>query len=202
MVGYLDSPRRFFMKNSSALLILLSLLTSCGYTLQGGGKLPGKVETVSVAIFKNKSSQSGAEAIFTNALIEELMKNSSVKVLNHKKDDGQMSQHERESSMSQHERERSVADAAIRGTIISISFNALARTSDDAVYKRKVTAIIDLEMKSRSGEVLFAVNNFIESEYYTVSNSNSINEAVISSTVQKIADQLSRRLVSQMSDDF
>lgn len=193
MVDYLDSLWRFFMKNSSALLILLSLLSSCGYTLQGGGKLPGKVETVSVAIFKNKSSQSGAEVIFTNALIEELMKSSSVKVLNHKIDDGQTSQHERESS---------VADAEIRGTITSISFNALARTSDDAVYKRTVTAVIDLEMKSRSGEVLFAVNNFIESEYYTVSNSNSINEAVISSTVQKIADQLSRRLVSQMSDDF
>jgi len=181
------------MKNSSALLILFSLLTSCGYTLQGGGKLPGKVDTVSVSIFKNKSSQTGAEAIFTNAMIEELMRSSSVKVLN------QESHYEDEDKS---DKQSHGADAIISGTIVSISFNALARTSDDEVYKRGVTAVINLVMKSRSGEVLFAVNNFTESEHYTVSSSNSINEAIVSSIVEKIARQLCRRLVSQMSDDF
>lgn len=175
------------MKNKLAVLILFCLLTSCGYTLQGGGKLPGNVKTVSVELFKNKSSQSSAEVIFANALIEELMRSSNVKVL--------------ENSVDQnYQVDR--ADAIISGTINSISFDALARTSVDSVYKRGVRAVVNIEMKSRSGEVLFSVNNFKESESYTVSKDNSVDEAVVNSAVDKIARSVARRFVSQMTDDF
>lgn len=181
------------MKNSFVILFLCYLLTSCGYTLQGGGKLPGKVTTVSVGMFKNNSSQTGAEAIFTNALITELMSNSTVKIINQSGGDDQNGQSDKYGNG---------ADAIISGTIVSISFSALARTSDDAVYKRGVTALVNLAMKSRTGELLFAVNGFSESEFYAVASDNSINEAVASSTVEKIARKLSRKLVSQMTDDF
>lgn len=175
------------MKNKLAVLMIFYLFTSCGYTLQGGGKLPGNVKTVSVELFKNKSSQSSAEVIFANALIEELMRSSNVKVL--------------ENSVDQnYQVDR--ADAIISGTINSISFDALARTSVDSVYKRGVRAVVNIEMKSRSGEVLFSVNNFKESESYTVSKDNTVDEAVVNSAVDKIARSVARRFVSQMTDDF
>ncbi|MBF0234366.1 MAG: hypothetical protein HQK62_00590 [Desulfamplus sp.] len=175
------------MKNGFAVVILFSLLFSCGYTLQGGGKLPGNIETVSVAVFKNKSAQVGAETLFANALIQELMRNSTVRVIDHKSEESQ---------------NNNDADALIYGTIVSVSFNALARTSEDSVYKRGVSAVIDLEMKSSAGEILFAVNGFTESESYAVANDNATDEAILNSTIEKIASRLSRRLVGQMTDSF
>ncbi|MBF0468207.1 MAG: hypothetical protein HQK61_04890 [Desulfamplus sp.] len=187
------------MKNTVAVLILFSLFSSCGYALQGGGKLTGSVETVSVLVFKNKSAQTGAETLFANALVQELMRNSTVKVVNYK--DEEIENHKK-SANSKKIPDNDIADALIYGTIVSISFNALARTPEDSVYKRGVNAVINLEMKSRSGEILFAVDGFTESESYAVSNYNLTDEAVLNSTLKKLAVRLSKRLVSQMTDDF
>jgi hypothetical protein len=187
------------MKINHTILILLALiLSSCGYKLQGGGILPGEIKTVSVLVFKNKSSQTGAEIIFTNALIEELMRNSTVKVINKDNPDIQPLNKTAETTLIGNV----IADAVIYGTISSISFDALARTSDDVVYKRGVNAVVNLEMKSRTGEIIFAVNKLTENESYTVSGYNSIDETVIKSTLESVARHFARRVVSQMTDNF
>ncbi|MBF0228102.1 MAG: hypothetical protein HQK63_00680 [Desulfamplus sp.] len=170
------------MKINSILILsaLTIMLSSCGYTLQGRANLPSNIKSVSVSIFKNRSSIVSAEMLFTNAFIKELMRSSNVKVITDNK----------------------MADAVIYGTITSISFDALARTSDDIVYKRGINAVLNIEMKSRTGDIIFSVNKFTESESYDVTHQNSIDETAIKSTLEIVAYRLARRTVSQMIDNF
>ncbi|MBF0243361.1 MAG: hypothetical protein HQK64_12920 [Desulfamplus sp.] len=163
-------------------------ISSCGYTLQDGYKLPDDIKTISVMVFKNSSSQTGAEIIFTNALIEELMGSTTVKVINHEQITNTIN------SIN--------ADAVIQGTIISISFDALARTSYDLVYKRGINAVINLEMKSKKGDVLFAVKDLTDRESYTVYRENFMDQALIDSALKKVAKRIAKRVVSQMGDSF
>lgn len=173
------------VKLNILIFTLSSMLLSCGYTLQGAGNLPGNPKRISVLLFKNRSSHISAETTLANALIEELMRSSGVEIAG----------------------EPDNADAVIQGEIISISFGALSRKSTDSVnqrtvYERTVTAVVNLTMKSRSGEVLFSVNRFSEHDSYRVLEDNEEDESAKREVVQKLFHRLSQRVVSQMTDDF
>ena len=201
--------RIFIVIVFSVSVFLVFFASSCGYKVEGGCRLPGQIKTISVSLFKNKSSQTGAEIIFTNSLIQELMRSSSVKIIDldssddqSKKDshNGKTSAYKDKNQLNQSKTD--AADALIQGTIVSITFDALARTSDDVVYRRGVNAVVNIEMKSKIGDVLFLVTNFTETDSYSVTHDNSIDETIIKSTVEKVASRLARRVVSQMTDDF
>ncbi len=193
------------MRTKPILAVLIALfctiiLFSCGYTLQGGAKLSGDIKSISVPVFKNKSSQVGAEIIFTNILIEEFMKSSAVKIINPEEQPNL----EAENSILQKNglHNNSNADAVIIGTIVSISFDALARTSKDIVYNRGLNAVVTVEMKSKNGDILFSLRNFTESESYFVTHENLVDEKAVQSTLKIVADRFARRVVSQMCDNF
>lgn len=195
------------MKTNPIFAVLIALfftimLFSCGYTLQGGGLLSGSVKSVSVMVFKNKSSQVGAEIIFTNALIEELMRNSSVTVVNADSDEPEELKTDDRESKNKQPFNNSTPDAVIYGTIVSVSFDALSRTSEDVVYKRGLNAVVNVEMKGKKGDILFSLNNFTQSDSYAVTHDNLIDESAVKSTLKIVAERFARRVVSQMTDDF
>jgi len=163
-----------------SILLLSFMFLSCGYTLQGGGQLPGKSKSVFVSIFKNRSSHTGAETEISNVLIEELMRSSSAKISD----------------------EPDSADAVIQGEISAISFSALSRTADDSVYERTVTVVVNMNMQSRSGRVLFSVKGLAESDEYGVSKINEADESAKSEAVIKVFHRLCQRIVSRMTYDF
>ncbi len=137
------------MKNN--LLTYMALFSifcvfSCGYKLQGGSSLPGNITKINVRMFDNKSSQIGAESIFTNSLVNEFIKSTNAKVVDEK-----------------------IASAFVNGAIRSVTLGGLTQTSDDSVKERRVTASIDLEIKKLSGDVVFAVVGFTQSHVYSVS---------------------------------
>lgn len=153
-------------------------------------------------VFKNKSSQVGAEIIFTNALIEELMRNSSVTVVNADSDEPEELKTDDRESKNKRPFNNSTPDAVIYGTIVSVSFDALSRTSEDVVYKRGLNAVVNVEMKGKKGDILFSLNNFTQSDSYAVTHDNLIDESAVKSTLKIVAERFARRVVSQMTDDF
>ncbi len=161
------------------IFLLFFTLLSCGYTLNGGGELPGKPKNISVLLFKNRSSHTGAETALANALIAELMCSSRVGITD----------------------DPDNADAVIQGEITSISFGTLSRTSYDSVYERAVTVTVDLNMKSRSGEVHFS-SHFSERDTYSVSKDNETDESAKREVIEKLFYRLSQRIVAQMTDNF
>ena len=160
-------------------MFTLVSFSGCGYALQGG-RLPGGVKRISVMLFSNRTGQSGAEAWMTSALIDELMRGSQAVIWS----------------------DPEGADALIRGDIHSIHFGALSRTADDAVYERSVAIQVNLRMVSKSGETLFSVSGFSESDTYTVPEGNEADEQAKKEAVNKIFHRLAQRLVSRMTDDF
>ncbi|MBI9090347.1 MAG: hypothetical protein JEZ12_14110 [Desulfobacterium sp.] len=155
------------------------VVAGCGYRLSGGGPLPGSVTRVAVAMFENRSFETGAEAVFTSALMTELVRSSDARVV-----------------------DRGEADAVILSTIRSITIGELTRTADDAVVERRVSAVLDLDMVGKDGETIWSVRNFSESEVYTVSSENASDEAAKREAVQEIADRVAERIISKMRDNF
>ncbi|MCK5313231.1 MAG: hypothetical protein KAJ62_14035 [Desulfobacteraceae bacterium] len=160
-------------------ILIISCVASCGYKFSGGGLLPGKTKLVAIKMFENKSSETGAEIIFTNALSVELMGESDSQVVAFKD-----------------------ADAYFVGIVKSVSISTLTRTSDDAVIERKVSAVIDLKMMDKDGKILWFVKNFKGREEFRVTTENITDMASRTIALRKIAGRIAQKVVSRMLDDF
>ncbi len=58
-----------------AAVLLLCFAAGCGYRfVRPGGELPNGIRAVHAPVFKNETSESGAEAVFTQAFREQLMR--------------------------------------------------------------------------------------------------------------------------------
>ncbi|MCG8550839.1 MAG: LPS assembly lipoprotein LptE [Desulfobacterales bacterium] len=157
----------------------LMLGSACGYRLAGGGLINNDVARVSVAIFDNKTSESRAGISFTNELIREITAKTDTVVVG--------------------------ADNATRkitGTVQSITFSTLSRSSSEDVTEREVKAMVDVVLTGAGGRILWSVKSFSATESYKVSNSGVNDEANKREAVDLIAERVAERLVSQMTNDF
>ncbi len=158
---------------------LFSVVNSCGYRFSKSGDIPNGITKLSVNVFENKSSESGAENFFTTALINELVHTTNAEIVDKK-----------------------IADAFIKARIESITFGTLTRKTDESVSELRVSAVVDLKMFDKSGKVIWSVHNFSDYEDYAVSNSNISDEAARRGAVEKIAARIAEKIVSRMRDNF
>lgn len=174
-------PRRgsFIRLFLIALFALLLLGGGCGYHLQGELSLPGGAQAVHVALFENHSSETAAEDVFTNALIDAVLKKTRARV----------------TAFEQ-------ATGFISGSIQSITIGSLTRSSDDDVLQGRVSAVLDVVMTDAEGRELWAVKGYSGSEVYTASSSNLSDEAAKQEAVEQIAQRLGEKLISALSDDW
>lgn len=72
----------------SRLFLVLAFLSSCAYRSGFADRqLPGGYQVVSVPIFKNMTSETGIETIFTNAMVREIERSNIAKVMPAEKTD-------------------------------------------------------------------------------------------------------------------
>ncbi len=158
---------------------ILAFTTSCGYRFSMGGDLPLNITKVSVGVFKNNSSQTGAEDSFTTALINELVQTTNADIVDQKN-----------------------ADAFIKGYIDSITFGTLTRASNDSVNSIRVSAVVDLKIIDRTGKVIWSVHNFSDYEDYSFANTNVLDQAAREKAIDKIAERIAEKIVGRMRDNF
>lgn len=151
----------------------------CGYRLEGGGFINNDVTRVSVAIFENKSTESRAGISFTNELIREITAKTDTVIV----DAGNTTR-------------------KISGTIQSITFSTLSRSSSEDVMERTVTAKVDVVLTGAQGKILWSVKNFSATESCKVSSIPVDDEANKMEAIDLIAQRMAERLVSQMTNDF
>ncbi len=167
----------------SILIIMLTglfiVLSSCGYQLEGGGYLDNNITKVAVSVFENKSSETGAGLTFTNAMVQEILQKTDTVVV-----------------------DVSLADHIIEGRVDAITFSTLSRSTTDSVLERKVSAIVDLKIKNKDGDVIWSAKNFSSDEDYTVSSDVTADDANKRAAVDKIAIRSAERLVSKMLNNF
>ena len=161
------------------LVLILALISACGYHLQGGGYLNDDITRVYVKVFENKSSETGAGVLFTNALVEEIIRVTDTKVV-----------------------KESLADFVIEAQVNSITFSILSRSTTDAVTERRATASVDLKIKDKNNDTVWSVKDFKSNEDYTVSDDNVLDESNKREAIDKVAVRSAEQLVSRMLSNF
>lgn len=167
------------MKNIWIGLFLTVLFVSCGYQFERGGHLITGVTHVAVLVLDNESSETGAGVLFANELIREIILKTDTKVV-----------------------EKSKASAVIEGTVKSVLFSALSRSSTETVIQRRVKAFIDLKMISTEGKLIWSVKNFISQEDYTVTESKVTDDALKRVALDRIARKTAEKIVTSLQNDF
>ena len=166
------------MKNF-LLICLFSIIAACGYKFEGGGYINKDVVRVAVKALENKSSETGADVIFTNALVREILQKTDTKVV-----------------------DEATANAVIEGTIKSVTFAALSRTTAESVIERGVSATMDIQMVNKDGEVIWSAMDLSSTESYKTSQDKAADEGNKGTALEKIAARTAERIVSRMLSNF
>ncbi len=163
----------------SFLFSVALVFVSCGYHFEGGGLINDDIQSVSVSVLKNRSSESGIEVVFTNALIKQILQVTDTKVI--------------KADQSTH---------VLEGTINAITFQTLSRSTTQSVVERRITAILDLRIIDHNENTLWSVKDFSITEDYTVSAYNVTDENNKRIAVNEIAANAAEKLVGKMLNTF
>ena len=161
------------------LIGFFSFITACGYQLEGGGYINKDVTRVAVKVLVNNTSETGADVIFTNALIREILQKTDTKVV-----------------------DEATATTVIEGTIKAITFAALSRATAESVIERNVYATMDLQMVNKEGEVIWSALDLSSSEAYKTSQDMAADEGNKGTALEKLATRSAERIVSRMLSNF
>jgi len=164
---------------TAAGVLLLLLMTACGYRLEGGGLVHPGVSQVGVTVFANRTAYTQAGIDFTNELIREIQDRTDTQVAAPEQ-----------------------AAYLIQGTVRSITFATLSRSSVEKVTERRVTAVVDVQLLSPDKKTLWSAGNFSGFESYAVRTDNVEDAASIRQALEIVAKRVAERIVSQMSADF
>ena len=169
------------MKNLKWILCacLIVSIASCGYQFEGSGFINKDVKSVAVRILNNKSSETGAGIVFTNALIQEILQKTETRVV-----------------------DESMASAFLEGSITAITFATLSRSTTESVLERRIWATTNLKLINRDGELIWSVSNFPSHEDYKVSPDKITDEHNKKAAVDKIAVRSAEKLISKLMNNF
>jgi uncharacterized lipoprotein YehR (DUF1307 family) len=165
-----------FQKLSVFILVAAMALSGCGYTRKT--VLPRNVKTIYVETVKNKldpekiyAYQPGIEMDITNAVIQRLQQDGTLKVVEQKK-----------------------ADAILKTNLMSLDQEGLRFTSLEGVSQYRLFIVVALKLvDAKTGDLLWEEPNFSgETEYY-VTTVTSIGE-------QKAAVDAVRRIAYNIAD--
>ena len=120
------------------------LFFGCAYRFAGGGDLPASVKRVSISVLENKTAESGIENIITNDIIYEFTRRGKIVA---KKDD---------------------ADAYLTGVIESANDAAISHSSSQTSLERRVTVVLGLKLKDRSGNIIWTGKDIAADQAFAV----------------------------------
>ena len=161
------------------MICLFFFIAACGYQFEGGGYINKDVTRVAVRVLENKTSETGADVIFTNALIREILQKTDTKVV-----------------------DEATATAVIEGTVKSVTFAALSRATVESVIERGISATMDIQMVNKDGKVIWSAMDLSSTESYATSQDKAADEGNKGTALEKIATRSAERIVSRMLSNF
>ncbi len=163
------------------LLTVLLLAGSCGYRLaRPGNSLLAGISTIAVPYFQNKSYEPGAEALFTEAFVDEFVRSGRLALA-----------------------DASEADVVLQGTIQRLSDYISAYSTDDKSLEYRVAAVLDLVLLERtSGEVLWKRIRLVHAEDYLIGESIATGEAGKREAIRQLAVDLAERVHESIMQGF
>ena len=138
-----------FLKRNNIWIIFLLLMffSACGYRFTGGGSFPAGIRSVCVSILENRTSETGAENIFTNDLIYEITRGNKAVLTSKDK-----------------------AGALLSGVIKSMSIETISRkgTHSSLSLERRVTVTVDLKLTDPDDNIIWSAKDVSAKEAYDV----------------------------------
>lgn len=154
------------------------LFSACGYRFVGGGDLPSSVKRVSIAVFENKTAESGIEKTITNDIIYEFIRNGKVAA---KIDD---------------------ADAYLTGIIESANDEAISRKSAQTSLERRITVVLSLKLKDKSGKIIWTRKGIAADQAFTVTADKYETERNKSTAIELLSKRLAENVYNRLTDNF
>lgn len=139
-------PLRYSRPRPALLLwmAVLFLAAGCGYRFSAGSRIGDNITAVHVSMIGNRTAETGVENIFTNDLILEFMKNGSTIA------------------------ERDTADAVLSGSVDAMPIETVAYQGRITSVERRITAVVSLTLKDRTGKTLWSGAALSQSETYGI----------------------------------
>jgi hypothetical protein len=172
------SPLRVARACLPAALILAVAAGGCGYSLQGN--LPGHLKSVSVPVFKNRTTEAGAESTITAAVINAFTSNGRLKVV----------------SLDQ-------ADSVLDGEVTGYQVQSLTYDSRLNLRSYRLTVTMNVRFRDlRRTELLWQENGLVEQVSFDVAGQVSDTISREEGAVKQAALEIGRKIVNRAVDRF
>jgi len=156
-----------------SIICVLVVGTGCGYRLGGQGLGPSlEIRSIAVPPFINATYEAGIETTVTDALLRELIKDRRLKVVGVDE-----------------------ADAVMEGTVTSFATSSVAYDLSGFVLEYRTWVTLDVILRrGKKGEILWSRRDLSETDVYRVSSEVRFTEAEKERAIQRIAEELARRI--------
>jgi outer membrane lipopolysaccharide assembly protein LptE/RlpB len=172
--------RLISFKSISGLLALI-FLSGCGYGLRGSvNNLPPDIKAVSIPAFVNATIEPGVEIIFANALVYEFNRSGILKVVS-----------------------ESMAQAQVKGKIISIAVDPVTLANQTQALQRRVIVTLEVSLQRTDDQkILWKNPRLSRDEVYSVTTDPNQTQRNKEEAIKKISQDLSERIHNAILENF
>jgi outer membrane lipopolysaccharide assembly protein LptE/RlpB len=176
-----DTKRGPALAATAVLAVVILAAAGCGYRLRGtGSSLPARIATVSVPMFKNRTTRFELDVKLTRAVIDELVARGRVRIA----------------------ADAAGADAVLEGEITGFSARPIAFSRGDQADRYAITVTAKVALKERdAAKPLFANPAFVYQQEYEVPSGSSF-ESLQAEAIDRIAGKFARSLVVSILEGF
>jgi outer membrane lipopolysaccharide assembly protein LptE/RlpB len=161
-------------------IFCLVLPLGCGYQLVGKEThVPPGLTSVAIPTFANQTFEPGIEIPFTQGFLREFIRERRVKVL-----------------------DRGKADSILEGVIKSFQSYSVAYDGSGLATEYQTTVVIDLVLKKRNGETLWAERDVSETRWYKTSSAVLISESSKAAAIEQIGGFIAERMRNRFFYNF
>ncbi len=162
------------------LILVIALVWGCGYHVVGKEThLPPGVTSVAIPTFVNRTYEPGIEVPFTQAFLNDFIRDQRVRVL-----------------------DKSVADSVLEGTIHSFGIWTVAYDVGGFVSEYRTSVVLDLTLKKRDGETIWKEANLSENRWFRSSSNVLDNETSKFQAIRDIATLVAERVRNRFYYNF
>jgi len=158
---------------------LAILVSSCGYRFAGQGNLPGGIPDIRIAVFENRTSETGVENIVARCLASEFVRRG-VKV-----GSGSGEGH-----------------AVLSGSVESLQIRTISRSGQQTALERQVMLSVNVKLVGIDGATVWSAKGLTAGEAYNVEPDKPETEQSRTEAVEKLARRLAEVVYARMTDEF
>ncbi|MBW2003428.1 MAG: hypothetical protein JRI72_02280 [Deltaproteobacteria bacterium] len=168
-------------RNIWIILFLPIFFSACGYSFTGGGSFPAGIKSICVLTLENRTSETGAENIFTNDLIYEVTRDDKVVLTT-----------------------KDRADALLSGIIQSMSIETISRKGAHSSHslERRVTVAVNLQLTDPDGRVIWSAKDVSANEAYDVMPDKLATEQKKRDAISALSKRLAEKCYARITEDF